>query len=304
MSDTMDNTRKVTIVASIGLIAIVCLHALLSAGASRVIPRIERHFGIDDSPNISAPVGGINFDQLPRRGMTGASPMLLPNSAARDEIKQQTCTPCSPSPALLAQSRFISTPTPQAKSSIALFVGNDAQSQQLLNAWNTDPQLQSLRQKVSFHTYTASNPLYLTRYANVIAPHQFPGLIFSSPDGGHIHAVNGDWLPTHGPTLYSDLKKAYELKQQVVQQRQLVSSIAPTNTGGNDCDGGSCPPREPLLNPDRDRVLPLFDRDNNQSMEGLLRAILNPGETLGVIVLSVVAALLALAVFQKIRSQS
>lgn len=116
---------------------------------------------------------------------------------------------------------------------LTLFVGNDSKSQSLAYWFQNDPSLTGLRSKCSFEILKANSSMYLTRYASVISAKDFPAVLFSEGDGAHIYAAGGPMLPNDPKTLYSDLKKAYELKQSVKNAPPLINSIAAQSGAGS-----------------------------------------------------------------------
>lgn len=315
----MTNSTKLTISLSVGLVLLVIAHALTLATAQRVLPRVEEHFGYRTHGYTadSIPYGGINWDT----GRTAGGPVqTLPvNPSARDEIKRQY-TLCPSCPPVIAQTQPSLVPsttvsnvrpiaTKQERYSIAVFVSSDQQSQHLLDWFNRDPTLQALRQKCEFQAYTPTNLLYKSRYASQVPPEAFPAMLFCDPTGGLVHSFWKDVQPANAQQLYADLKAAYELHKQVVSTRNQMTGATPqmlaSITLGSDCDGPNCPtPREPWLNPDRDRVIPpLFDRSKDEPIEGILRAFMHPGEALGSIVLVVVLIIVAVVVIKRLQNQ-
>ena len=293
--------RDVKIKLSVGLIAIVVIHAVLLAavftglhhtGSQSNRPLLDSLVGPQyplqpqfTQPQISAPTGYEN------------------TNPALNEIKKQAgrpCVNCQPQivyPLSVPQPHYIvptpdrimpyapsgstivpSIPAPHVtvapvvsapRYQLALFVDSSPAGQQLLNWFNNDPQLRTLRAKVDFQTYTPSNSLYRTRYASIVPVDQFPALLFLKPDGGHIHATGGKMLPSTASQLYADLEASFRLAESVERAPGPVQSGAMRERGYNwdaamqhnqlnftpllqsDCPpGGFCPPngdRQPLL---------------------------------------------------------
>lgn len=327
-----DDRKNVTIGFSLFFVGVVIAHALLLATAERVAPRIEQYYTSSEDPHDVqvAPRGGINWDTS--KG-SGGGETLPVNPSARDEIKrggffrQASCPTCivqtvpivaqvsSPyypqpvypqpaprpvqpvQPAPSQPSSLKPVAVDKSKYSLDLFVSNDEQSKRLLGFFQTDQNLAALRSRCNWQVYTPDNLLYKTRYARLVSTDDFPALIFSDPSGGHVHIITRHVLPASSSDLLSDLRTAYLLQKEVIQSRPMISQL------GSDCDGGICPPLRPdvLIDPNRDRVFPLFDRDKapDQSVEGLLRALMNPGETVGTLVLLMLCVVVAIVLLRR-----
>jgi hypothetical protein len=109
---------------------------------------------------------------------------------------------------------------------LALFVGTDARSQQLLNWFNTDPSLAKVKAASNYQVYTRDNPLYKTRFASVVPPEQFPAVVLQHADGGHIHAAGGNFIPTSAQQLFSDFQQGVTHSKQVREHdRQMTGMI-------------------------------------------------------------------------------
>lgn len=282
--------RDVRIKLSIGLVTIAVMHAVLLALVFTAL-----HFAPDSQHRDNRPLlDNLSANDTLYREPTISAPMttpLNPIHPALEEVKHQApCIPCTPA---LVPITPVRRPTPAplfmpapaanatqpavapAKYQIALFVDSSTRSQTLLNWWNTDPQLQSLRSKCDFQLYTPTNSLYRTRYASLVPTEQFPAVLFLRPDGGHIHAAGGNVLPGTASELWKDLQASYELSRSVQSAQTQVLHSADSGLlrerGYNwdaaiqqqtlltqspeDCLDGSCTPG------DNGRLLPLFDRD-------------------------------------------
>jgi hypothetical protein len=247
------------------------------------------------------------------------------NLQAQGEVKQQGTVVCPPGyrprvvqPTIVQPSRVVPTVTrpviipqnpiplaapqpkpPQKKYQIALFVGSDAKSQQLLDWFNRDRQLRKLRDVCEFQVYTESNALYRTRFAQIVPADQFPVVLFQDSTGGHVHAAGRTMIPTTPDELYADLKHGYELYQQTRQAQKTGAiksrgyswdaAISPTMyLTPEDCPDGYCPvePSDEWRPGDRVRDL-LFDevRDNRNAF---LWASAGELATLALIVVAVI----------------
>jgi hypothetical protein len=150
-------------------------------------------------------------------------------------------------------------PAPTAPQSnryqVALFVADDAQSQQLLSWFDSDPELRNLRANCDFQVYRPDNALYRSRYAAQVPIEQFPALLFLKPDGGHVHAAGKTMLPRRSSDLVSDIRESLELaKSAAPQPTGLIretgyswdNAINPQmQLQSGDCPDGWCPPDAP-----------------------------------------------------------
>ena len=277
---TQPSELPVKIILSIGLIALVVAHAVLPAILDRMLPAACDPCDCDAcSGKESTPRGGINFDTMQSAG--GAKTTLPVNVRARNELKQQApCANCPPR-VIVNQQPSSQVPQSQAKAvptkprySIALFVGTDARSNQLLDWFNNDPVLVKEKAKVNFHVYTKDNAIYQSRYAQEVPVEYFPALVFTDPSGGHVHAAFQDMLPSTPEALRKDLARAYSLQQQVVAAKEASGPLPSTQLTLEDCPGGEC---KLPLNRDRDRDTdPLFDRRDDQ-VKSILDFVINTG---------------------------
>jgi len=118
-------------------------------------------------------------------------------------------TPATPSvevSTVLKPATSPASPPPKKSYQIALFVGNDSTSKMLQDWFSQDRQLVSLKESCEFQIYTAGNPIYKTRYADIVPVEQFPVVLFQDATGGHIHAAGRTMIPSTPAELYSDLK--------------------------------------------------------------------------------------------------
>jgi hypothetical protein len=204
------------------------------------------------------------------------------------------------------------TTTNKALFQLALFLDSSAKSAGLNDWFNRDPDLVALRGKVDFQIYTPDNPLYKTRYADVIPTNQFPAVLFLKPDGGHLHAAGGRMIPLTAAELYADLKHGYNLAKSVEMAEAVPQDsgairekgyswddqVAPTmQLTEQNCPGGICPPREvPSWRPG-DKVRDLFG-PGPSGMEAILWA--SPIEIAVFVVLGIIV-MLAFAMILKKR---
>jgi hypothetical protein len=154
---------------------------------------------------------------------------------------------------------------------VALFVADDAQSQQLLSWFDSDPQLRNLRANCDFQVYRPDNTLYRTRYAAQVPIDQFPAMLFLKPDGGHVHAAGKTMLPRSSSDLVSDIRQSLELaKSAAPKPGGLIretgyswdNAINPQmQLQSGDCPDGWCPPD---TTPQSGLGSRLFDRAGGQ----------------------------------------
>lgn len=197
------------------------------------------------------------------------------------------------------------------KYSLSLFVlHNDPTSQQLINWFANDPKLSSLASKCNYQIYTRDNPLYKARFASLVPPEAFPAILFQDPTGGHVHASNRATSYSSAEQLREDLEAAYRLQQQIVTPlaaptpppMQTSSDMTGINSGPN-CPDGNCP--EPERAPFWKRpgggndggLFPSLPTDTDP-MQGFLRMIVRPGESMFQIVI-ILAAVVTFVYFVK-----
>jgi hypothetical protein len=161
---------------------------------------------------------------------------------------------------------------PKKHYQVALFLDDSAQAATLRQWFERDPELLTLRQRSEFQVYTASNPLYQTRYASVVPIAQFPAVLVLDSTGGHIHAAGKSMIPGSSTELVRDIRAAYENYKQA-KQGHIESTGALKSTGyswddainpamrlEDNCGPDGCP--QPNQDPWRpgSRVVNLFDR--------------------------------------------
>ena len=230
---------------SFGVIFLALAHAWLTAFLVRVPLPEESVFYEQKS---------FSFDTL----HSGIGKKTQVNAAARDEIKQQIplCVPC------LAQVPIQAKPLPVGpKQNIDIFVGSDPQSQLLLSWFNTDPALVKLKSKVNFQAYAAGNLLYKSRYASQIPESQFPAIVFTRADGGHIHLASKGQIPDTPAALHSDLQASFEI------YRTTLAPQAESNKDPN-CPDGKCPVVPPVAPDESANRKPIFPLRNPVAPDG------------------------------------
>ena len=321
----MNQKTDVRILLTAGLLAALLLHAVTLVTAQRAMPHIE-HAIFGDKIADNYPTCGVNFDEQ----RTGNRPMnALPvNTSARDEVKRQQPfqigVPCDVCPNPIYPTNATAKPKPSAATpvakpvtprySLSLFVvHNDPHSQQLLNWFNNDPKLKLLASKCNYQVFTRDNPLYKARFASMIPAEAFPAILFQDPNGGHVHASNRSTSHTSAAQVHADLEAAYMLQKQIVTTLAvptpppappipIVSDALGINSGSN-CPDGNCP--EPERQPFWKRpsggndggIFPGLPIDSDP-LQGILRMIVRPGESIFQIVI-ILAAVVTFVYFVK-----
>lgn len=208
-----------------------------------------------------------------------------PVAPAEPSKPAATPAPTAPAPIIIKptfnKDEPIVAPDPGPKRyQIALFVGKDAKSEQLIEWFSKDPSLSKLKDECEFQVYTEDNKLYRTRFESIVPASQFPVVLFQDSTGGHIHAAGHAMLPSTPEELFDDLQHGYELHEQTRQAQRTGalkargyswdSAISPTlQLAPEDCPDGYCPvePNEPTWRP--------FDRDRDRNRDRLFDR--NPG---------------------------
>jgi hypothetical protein len=282
--------KAVKVVITFGLVALVALGALLVVVGQRVAPRIEAGLGWETKQRFTP--GGISYDN----GKSGNNNTFPVNEQAAREIKKQVGSSSGQPANPASHSSFESKPT-GGRYSVSLFVGTDRRSQEFLEWWNTDSNLQALRSQVDFQSYTKDNPLYKSRYADIVSVAEFPAMIFADPRGGHIYAAAGALLPTSRTTLYSEIHDAYGIHSKLQQQPADSEPIQ-----SEDCPGGNCnpPSRTPFINPEREKLFPIFKPRQPDAIESILYWLWNPGEAILYLLCAVGLLVAALIVTLKV----
>ncbi|MGV3483363.1 MAG: hypothetical protein ACO1RT_02965 [Planctomycetaceae bacterium] len=326
--NVIDNVR---IRFSIGLLFLAVVHALLLALVFTALHGQNIRKPAENNWELPATSSGTPSASM----LEKLDQPAQVNLQAQGELKQQSraiCPPCppnstviyptivnprivqpsyvsppivvpSPSPVIVPPVRVSPTaPAPQpAKKNyqIALFLGSDAKSSQLLQWFDRDPQLAKLRSSCEFQVYTANNTLYRTRYASLVPTDQFPVVLFQDSSGGHIHAAGRTMIPTTATELYSDLRQGYGLYKQAQQAQKTGAlktrgyswdeAISPAMyLSLDDCPDGYCPvePSDTWRPGDRVRDL-LFD-EARDTRDALIWASAGELATIAMIVVAVI----------------
>jgi len=335
---TQTEKQSVSILLTAGLLAVVLIHAIALSTAQRAIPRIEDAiFGehvtdnypkgginfdaqrMSDRPVNALPINQSARDEIKRQ--LGGTPFTGTMNGVTyiNGVPCDTCpqpqprqpTPSQPTPKPTASTPVSKPTTP--KYSLSLFViAGDRTSQQLADWFATDPRLKKLASGCNYQIYTRDNPLYKARFASMVPTESFPAVLFQDPSGGHVHAANGDSVSTSASQLGDDLEAAYRLQKQIVttlpsgpppiQSAGTLSSLS--NNSGPNCPDGNCPEperapfwRRPGGGNDGGGLFPSL-QPSTDPMQGILRMIFRPGETIFQVVI-VMAAVVTVVYFVK-----
>lgn len=285
--------HKVRVVISCGLVALAACVAIAVVVGNRVAPRIEQQLGL--TPIEQPRANGISYDTFKNAPLN----TIPVNEEASREIKKGPQQSPKNDP-----SSFVSVPTNQ-RCSVALFVSTDQQSQALLDWFNRDTSVAELKKRVNFQAYTRDNPLYKSRYSSIIPADQFPAVVFSAPDGGHIYVAARSQLPASASQLMKSMQDAFEVFTTARQQQPVNAGEAPAlEVNAPDCPDGSCTPadREPFFTPEQSRepLFPLLKKPEKPSIESLFYWMWNPGEAVLAMCCAALFALILLVVFVKV----
>lgn len=286
--------HKVRLVISCGLVGLAACVAVAVVVGNRVAPRIEQQLGI--SPIETPRINGVSYDTF-KNAPLNSIPI---NEEASREIKRSGQQSPKQTPSV------VSVPTNQ-RCSVALFVSTDSQSQALLDWFNKDKYVVEFKTKCNFHAYTRDNPLYKSRYASIIPADQFPAVVFTAPDGGHIYVAARSQLPGSASQLMEAMQSAFHVANKARAQRPANDSEAPAlEVNAPDCPDGSCTPadREPFFTPESDDarkpLFPFLRQPEKPTVESLIYWLWNPGEAILAVCCTALFLLILLVVFVKV----
>lgn len=279
-------TRKVTI--SFGLLAMVALHAILLRAP---LPLMHLQ---DNAPR------SFSFDSIEQNI---ANPNALRvNAAARDEAKRQlpVCLPCAQLQPQLQSQQL--PPVDQAKTqakpaakyfNIDLFVSSDQQSQALLQAFNSDP-LKSVAAKCNFQVYSPGDQLYKQRYSQWIPVSQFPAIVMTRYDGGHVYIASKSEIPSTVAGIRSAMQTATEAAIKADELSKQFAKQSNSNEKSPDCIDGNCkkPPFFDRNPRDEPSLFPLREPDPTQLITSFFRSQGIGLESVGLLVIAVVVIVL------------
>lgn len=268
-------TRKISI--SFGLLAIVALHAILMRAP---LPTLQ--------PMQSTAPRSFSFDSIEQNI---ANPNALRvNAAARDEAKRQLQIPQIPQ---VDQAKTQAKPTAKYFN-IDLFVGNDQQSQALLAAFNSEP-LKSIAAKCNYQVYAPGDQLYKQRYSQWIPPSQFPAIVMTRYDGGHVYIASKTEIPSTAAAIRSAMQVATEASIEASKKAdQLAQQTTPVESSPDFCIDGNCkkPPFFDRNPRDEPSLFPLREPDPTQLITSFFRSQGIGLESVGLLVIAVVVIML------------
>lgn len=244
-----------------------CLCPSCSCQPARLLPKDK----------YEAPVSGeclppVNESALnePKTGIFGGRYVVPQNRYP--VVVNQPCVPCQPTvapqPAKPASPTRIAPGDKPAQEplryQISLYLlPGDAKSEQIKKWFETDETLVGWRSQCTYQEFSPDNRLYQTlrtpdgrNLKDVVPVSEFPAIVVTKPDGGHIHAAGKAFIPSTPAELISDIQHANVLSKQVpARSGVLVSSgyswdsqIAPQLRLSSDCDSGTCPNIKPEEN--------------------------------------------------------
>lgn len=276
-------TRKLSI--SFGLLALVALHAFLLRAP---LPTMQ--------PTSEARVKSFSFDSIESNLANPQSSRV--NATARDEVKRQqqpNCLDCqvNPQPALPGAStvdlKGQSKPSGKAYN-LDIFVTDSAQSKALLSFFATHPPLKNLKSNCNYQVYAPGDELYKQRYAQWIPTSQFPAILMTRKDGGHVYIASKADIPSTAHGIHVAI---YEAEQAAIKAEQLAKQSNPVESSP-DCIDGTC--RKPPFFPrDRDEtsIFPINrDPDPAQLITSFFRSQGIGLESVALLVLAVVAIII------------
>jgi hypothetical protein len=288
----VSDKNKTIVHLSLGFLLAILLHASLTAFLNRV--PIEMF----DGPRQWQPAQTFSFDSVE----AAIGTQNLVNTSARDEIKKQICVPC------IAQTTAPRPPVTQATQAkeynLDLFIGSDPTSQAVMTWFNSYKQLSDFKARCNYQVYSPNNALYKARYASLISESQFPAILFTRADGGHIYVAGRGQIPNDAESLYGDIVEAWRLYKSVQstpKPEQQSPSLPTIGSELQDCVDGTCPPyenRKPLF-PWRDESSPLFPTvptpDPVEALRFFLKRQTGVGlESLAIIALVVIVIILVI----------
>jgi hypothetical protein len=216
----------------------------------------------------------LNCPPLPQQRPTYRQPIYVqpvyPQPTPAPALPQPQYPQPTPAPALPpipAISRPL-TPPPSPvvkKYQFMVFYDNSEQSRMVLDWLRNDARFIRMRKGdsiTSVQYYTEDNALYRARFSKIIPADQFPVVLLTDADGGHIHAAGGNFIPPTADQLYDDMTKGLELYQSAKKHspaQGLVGSGAIKQAGyffnpavspqqrlfmqdTEDCPDGNCDP--------------------------------------------------------------
>jgi hypothetical protein len=226
-------TRKLSI--SLGLLALVALHAILLRAP---LPNMQ--------PPIEPRIKSFSFDTIEQNIANPASNRV--NASARDEVKHQqpNCIDCK-SPSASPINEVKGQSKPGKAYNLDVFVSNDAQSKAILGFFNSYPALTNLKSKCNYQVYAPGDELFKQRYSQWIPASQFPAILLTRSDGGHIYVASKSEIPSTADGLH---RAIYEAEKAAIEAYKLTKQSNSPESDPN-CVDGTCK-KPPFWNRDKD----------------------------------------------------
>lgn len=226
---------------------------------------------------------------------------LRVNAAARDEAKRQlpVCLPCAQLQPQLQPPQQVDQAKTQAKPpakyfNVDLFVASDQQSQALLAAFNSEP-LKSIAAKCNYQVYAPGDQLYKERYSQWIPTSQFPAIVMTRYDGGHVYIASRSEIPSTAAAIRSAMQVATEASIEASKKAdQLAKQTNPLEGSPDNCIDGNCkkPPFFDRNPRDEPSLFPLREPDPTQLITSFFRSQGIGLESVGLLVIAVVVIVL------------
>lgn len=207
---------------------------------------------LPDMPQRESRVQSFSFDTIENNLANPASSRV--NATARDEVKHQQpgCVDCSKIPQ--QPSVEIKGQKPSGKSvNLDIFVNDDAQSKSILGFFSTYQALKNLKSNCNYQVYAPGDELYKQRYSSWIPASQFPAIVMTRQDGGHIYIASKSEIPSTAHGLHTAI---YHAEQASIKAEQLSKQSNPVESSP-DCVDGNCK-KPPFFNRDRHDETSLF----------------------------------------------
>lgn len=144
-------------------------------------------------------------------------------------------------------------PTPSGKPLLTIIVDYSTESTSLVNGFEQDPELVSLRNKCTYSEISNTNPIYKESLSKIIAPSRLPAIILQDPrDGGVIYCASRDSLPplSEIDDQVGSFWDAYLMAKSLAEPAMQQVGESPP------CPDGTCPPDWNNTPPQERIVLP------------------------------------------------
>lgn len=156
--------------------------------------------------------------QQPSRIVMPQRPVIVPNTSGVPTRAPTLPLPRSPA--------TVGVQPKQKQYQMLVFVSTDAQSQKIVQWFQRDPLFQKMRSPdslIAVQFYAPGDALYQQRYAAVVPVSQFPAIILTDNQGGHVHAAAKQFIPPTAAELYADFRLGAQLYLEAKQQRPAES---------------------------------------------------------------------------------